>query len=421
MSLQAWVARPVLGAALLLGLAAGSGVSAQEASPEAGPPGLPPPPAGCTVVADGLSAPRFVAVGDDGSVYVTEAGSGGDEPVTAVGSGVNEETGADATPPPQLTEGSPVAEQEAAEQEAGGPPTTRGTTGQITKIAPDGTRSVLAFGFVSYSDGVGPLGIVFADGQLYVAVGGAAVGAGAEPLEGENSVFRVDPATGEATLLAELGSYEETNNPDGTDVNPNLYGLAMGSDGQLYVADAGGNTIYRVDPANGSFALVAVVPGIGGGDGATPVAGAAPGGRQAVPTGIVAGADGAIHVALLSEAWPADAASILRLESDGTFTGVANGLSMVVALTVAPDGALYATQLASDIADPESPGNVLRVAADGSTEVVVGGLFLPHGAAVDEAGNLWVTTGSINVAPMPVGSLLRCEGAAGGGVATPVA
>ena len=380
------VARPLIGAALLFGLAIG-GASAQEASPEAGGPPLPPPPPGCSVVADGLSAPRFIAVGDDGSVYVTETGSGGDEvlQLQEPTSGANEETAADATPPPQLTEGSPVAEQEPEEQEAGGPPSTRGFTGQVTKIAPDGTRSVLASGFASYSDGVGPGGIVFADGQLYVAVGGAAVGAGIEPLEGENSIFRVDPATGEATAIAELGSYEELNNPDGTDVNPNLYGMALGADGRLYVADAGGNTIYTVDPATGEFALVAVVPGIGG-PGATPVPGAAEGGRQAVPTGMAVGADGAIHVALLSEAWPADAASILRLETDGTFTGVANGLSMVVGLTVAPDGALFATQLADDFTNPESPGSVRRVNPDGTTEAAVEGLFLPHGTAVDGVG-----------------------------------
>src|SRR3712207_7103131 len=55
--------------AVLGGLAVSgfSGVAAQEASPVAEGPGLPPPPENCTVVAEGLWAPRFVAVGDDGS------------------------------------------------------------------------------------------------------------------------------------------------------------------------------------------------------------------------------------------------------------------------------------------------------------------------------------------------------------------
>jgi hypothetical protein len=84
---------------------------------------------------------------------------------------------------------------------------------------------------------------------------------GIEPLPNENSVVRIDPESGEVTPVAELGSYEADNNPDGTDVNSNIYGMALGDDGQLYVADAGGNTIYSVDPATGDITLVGVIPG----------------------------------------------------------------------------------------------------------------------------------------------------------------
>ena len=58
-----------------------TGASAQQATPEAPPvaSGLPSLPAGCTVGADGLSSPRFAAIGADGTVYVSENGFGGDE------------------------------------------------------------------------------------------------------------------------------------------------------------------------------------------------------------------------------------------------------------------------------------------------------------------------------------------------------
>ena len=79
--------------------------------------------------------------------------------------------------------------------------------------------------------------------------------------DGTGEVSVVDLATGEAAQVAELGSFELENNPDGTDVNPNLYGMDLGADGLLYVNDAGGNTLYSVDPATGEFALVGVVPG----------------------------------------------------------------------------------------------------------------------------------------------------------------
>src|SRR5215211_7498796 len=321
-----WLMRPVIAAAMLCGLAVGT-VAAQEATPVPGP-GLPPPPENCTVVAQGLSAPRFVAVGDDGSVFVTEVGTGGDEVLNMAQPGAEE-----GTPAPQLEEASPVAEEEAA------PPSTRGYTGQVTKIAPDGTQSVLTSGLPSYSDGVGSHGIVFADGQLYVATGGAGVGSGIDPLPEENSIYRIDPESGEATIIASLGEYEVENNPDGTDVNPNLYSLVY-TDGQLYVSDAGGNTIYQVDPDSGDFSLFAVMPGLNELTGGTP---GAEDDRQPVPTGLAVDPDGGFFVGMLSEGWPAGSPSILHLDMDGIFTTVATDLVMVVALYVDSDGNLFAT------------------------------------------------------------------------------
>jgi streptogramin lyase len=292
----------------------------------------------------------------------------------------------------------------------------------VTVVLPDGTQAILSTSFASYSEGVGPAGITIGpDGLIYMSVGGAAVFAGIEPLIGENTVFVIDPATGQPTPLIELGSNEAANNPDGTDVNPNLYGVAFGADGLLYVADAGGNTIYQVDPATGQFTLAAVVPNLTELTGEEPEEGAEA--RQPVPTGIVLGPDGTLLVALLSEAWPADAPSILRFEADGTFTSVAEGLAMVVSLAVGPDGAIYATQLWTGFGEQGPlPGNVVRIAEDGTAEVVVDGLFLPQGIAFDAAGNLFVATGSIFLGPDgPPGQVLRCDGVAAGTGATPVA
>ena len=51
--------------------------------------GLPPLPEGATVVAEGLFNPRFIAFGDDGTLYITENGVGGDEILPGPG-GTNE-------------------------------------------------------------------------------------------------------------------------------------------------------------------------------------------------------------------------------------------------------------------------------------------------------------------------------------------
>lgn len=387
---------PVLLAMLAIGGFAGVAF-AQEASPVAeGGPGLPPPPENCTVVAQGLWAPRFVAVGDDGSIYVTESGYGGDEVLDIAPPGSGELEG---TPESGAPVASPVAQEEVV------PPSTRGYTGQVTKIAPDGTQSVLTSGLPSYSDGVGPHGIVFADGELYVATGGVGVGAGIDPLPEENSIYRIDPESGEATIIASLGQYEVDNNPDGTDVNPNLYSLVY-ADGQLYVSDAGGNTIYEVDPETGEFSLFAVVPPLSELVDELPANGTD---RQPVPTGLAVDPDGGLYVGLLSEGWPADAPSILHIDEDGNFTEVSTGLVMVVAIHTDDDGVIHATQLTTDLSDPQAPGNVLELDEDGSAAPIVEGLVLPHGTASGEDGSLYVAVISINIAPAPVGQVLECD------------
>lgn len=379
-------------------LAAGSvsGLSAQEASPVAEAGGLPPLPEGAVLVAQGLWNPRNLAFADDGTLYVTEVGIGGDEPFVF-------------GPPP--AEASPVAEGEAVAtpvEEALEGGSTRGYTGQISTIAPDGTVAVVVSGLASYSDGVGATGIAIQDGLVYFTIGGTAVLAQVEPLEGENGLFSFDPASGTVTQIAEFATYEIENNPDGTDVNPNAYGLASGrSDGRLTVSDAGGNTLFSVDPADGAIQIRGVVPNLAE---LTPDAGNEP--RHPVPTSVVYKGT-TLYVSLLSEFWPADGPSVLKVDGDGdfaTFTPAAFGRSFVTGLAVGPDGFLYLAQLFDN---PEGPpvGTIFRVLADGTVEPVVEGLVMPHGIVFDGDGNLYVTVYVLMSGPgMPAGAVVRIDG-----------
>ncbi|MGE3798937.1 MAG: ScyD/ScyE family protein, partial [Thermomicrobiales bacterium] len=288
--------RTVLKGTLLAGAAAAPAVSglgrvlAQDASPVASPVAAGPEP---TVLASGLMSPRYLAVGADGSVYVTEAGIGGDEELMAPAEGSSEGT-------PEAMTGTPESMTAFA---------TRGPSGQVTKIAPDGTVSVVASGITSYLIGgfeaTGPAGIAVADGTIYVSVGGPGPATGTVPAsDHDNRVIAIDEATGEITVLADIGAYEIANNPDPNAVDSNLYGLAQGADGLLYVADAGGNTVYSVDPTTGELAVVAVIPGI-----ELPEEMQQPGGNPArggaqeldpVPTGVAIGGNGDVFVSLLS-------------------------------------------------------------------------------------------------------------------------
>jgi len=363
----------------------GSRAFAQEATPateEQG--GVPPLPDGAVVVAQGLWNPGDIAFGADGTLYVAEQGVS----VTPEGDA------APATPA-----ATPVSDVPQAGLQILVWP-------QITQVAPDGTVSVL-------TSEIGGVGIGVYDSTVYVSIGGSSVGGGLTPLPEENTVWAVDATTGAATQIAALGTYEVENNPDGTDVNPNLYGLAVDANGLVYVADAGGNTIYTIDPATGEFSLFAVVPNLTDLTGATPTAeeeAVQPGPRQPVPTAIVIDEGGYINAVLLGEAWSGP--SIIAFAPDGTYTTGISGLSMIVNAALGPDGLLYVSQLTSDIATM-APGSIQRITADGTVETVIDGLLFPHGIAFDAEGNLFVTTNSIISGPdAPLGLLLRFDGIA---------
>ncbi len=410
------IARPAMAATLALGAVMGGiAASAQEATPGAGSPdagmGIPD---GCIVVAEGLLNPRHLELGDDGTLYISEAGVGG----TEAGGNDNIGTSEIGTPAPNtarvdnsLAGGTP----EAGEGDASFADSTRGTTGQVSLVTADGEQSVLSDGFVSYSDGVGPSGLALAGGTLYVAVGGTGVIGGLGSIPGENTVFAVDTATGAQTVLADPGTYEIENNPDGTDINPNLYSAGLGPDGQVWVVDAGGNTVYTVDPVTGTLTPAVVFPTLDvllGEVGATPVAGDdTETDRQVVPTDIAFTLNGEPIISLLSENWPTGAPSIVTVV-DGEFVTVTDGLSAVVSIQPGPDAGLYATQLSSDLAT-FAPGSVVRVDVEtGEQEVVLDGLMAPHGAVFDDAGGLYLITNAVALGGEPNGQVIYCEGIA---------
>jgi LPXTG-motif cell wall-anchored protein len=353
-----------------------------------------------TVVATGLANPRGIAVGEDGTLYVSEAGLSGTETFT---------------PPPPY------------------PPSTRGNTGRVTRIAPGGAKSTVATDLPSLSLGgngnafvLGPAGLVMAGGALWLANG--AMVNGHPPAPNAATLLRIDPRTGAVSTGADVAAYERERNPDGFELTSNPYGLTLGPDGNLYATDAGGNALYRIRPSTGELTLVTVFAGL-------PGAAANPqrGGESEldpVPTGVAAGPDGSLYVGLESgEPFPAGAAKVVRVARDGTVGDVAVGLTAVVALAVGPDRLVYVVEFGSFDHASQPPdwklgsGRVLRLRADGTTQAVADELDAPNGIAFDRAGNLYVIVKS-STAPQagPQGQVVRFDGVAAGGTAprTPV-
>jgi hypothetical protein len=332
-----------------------------------------------------------LAFGPDGILYVSEAGVGGDEQIRL----------------PMAKAGTPPSGTPPAPEPAG----TRGFTGRVSKITPGGAVSVAAKDLPSYNiEGpVGPAGIAVSKDTIWLAIGGAGEAtAFLEPLPNENSVVSINPATGDIKMVADIGAYERAHNPHPAAIDSNLYGLAYGSDGLLYVADAGGNAVYTVNPEAGTLTLLAVLEDL-----PLPQGVQGPPTVQAVPTGVTPNPTGGVFVSLLSGApFPKGGAKIVAITTDGKISDAVTGLTMPVDVKVGPDGLLYISQISLDfLSTPPRPGNVIRIAADGSHETVLDGLPTPNGLAFDADGNLYVVVNAVSFGP-PAGMVLRCEGVA---------
>lgn len=146
--------------------------------------------------------------------------------------------------------------------------------GQLTKIAPNGAQSPVA----SSSVPGGEIGAVtYRDGTLYYADN--------DQPNGVAHLMKL-PLGGSPTVLADLGAYEASANPDQVNtygfiglpdecaaqvdpsvagpasytgvVDPHPYGSTVTADG-VYVADAGGNSVLKVSNS-GVVSTVAVLP-----------------------------------------------------------------------------------------------------------------------------------------------------------------
>jgi sugar lactone lactonase YvrE len=170
-------------------------------------------------------------------------------------------------------------------------------------------------------------------------------------------------------------------NPDGTDRNPNPYGVLALGNGREVVADAGGNTLVNVKGRrSGTLAVFPLTKG-----------------RQFVPTSIALGPDGAYYVGGLDEGLGKGGARVFRVAPGAKPTVFRKGFTNITGVAFGPDGSLYVTQMTTAGLEANKPaGSVIRVAPDGTrTELGAGSLFFPQGAAVDATGAVYVSNWSV--------------------------
>ncbi len=264
--------------------------------------------------------------------------------------------------------------------------------------------------------GIGPIG----RGSMWASTGAGDDPDSGEPLTGSYSgqgLYRV--SQGKTHQIANLFAFEQANNPDGEVVDSNPFDVASLGGNAALVADAGSNTLLRVDN-QGHVRVLAVFPRED-----VPTANAkslfgCPAGppdicglpemisAQAVPTSIAIGPDGYYYVGELKGfPAPAGASNVWRVSPDasGALCGSSpdcvkvfdGGFTSIIDLTFDADGDLHVVEL-----DERSWFAVELEAGVGGTvnscdlgtlvcEEVVTGIPMLTAITFDKRGRLWAT------------------------------
>ena len=367
--------------------------------------GQEPPPAGEAIV-EGLTNPRGLFTGADGTIY-------------AIDSGVPAENCFESEPP------------------GGGDPTEvcYGYTSSVIAINPaDGMTTTVVSGLpeVNFGGEGGTVQdvIVGPDGVIYGIIGLGGNPADRELTFGEfgNDLGWIFMSDGEGgwEKIVDIAAYEGLENPDGGDpeeggIDSNPYSLALDGAGGFVVSDAGGNDLLHID-AEGEISTLAVfedqlVP-------APPFLGLPEGElipQETVPTGVVQGPgpEGApaFYVGELTGfPFTQGTARIWQVTAEGDASVYVDGFTNVIDVAFDSAGSLFVLEmvagglLAADPADPASvAARLVKIASDGTrTDVPSGGLVFATGLTIGLDGAAYVS----NFGVMPgMGQIVAIPGA----------
>ncbi len=338
------------------------------------------PPIVPEVVATGLNDPRGLAVTADGTVYVAEAGTGGD---TCLNLGDEEE-------PFEVC---------------------FGQTGSVTQIAGD-TQTRVATGLpsLSFGEATGAQDVVVGDmGQLYVILGLGADPTMRAPVAAQVGEWATSFGTialvgedGSWESIADVSAYEASDNPDGGLVDSNPYSLVLTESG-FVVSDAGMNAVIAVHPGVDETTYETLGVFDSRMVDAPPFIGAPPGTQipmESVPTGVTQGPDGAYYVGELT-GFPFElgSARVWRVPGGGEPTVVADGFTNIIDIAFDSHGNMYVLEINKGgllSANPEDMstvvGALIKVAPDGhKTTVMTSGLVMPTGMAIGPDGSIYIS------------------------------
>lgn len=333
------------------------------------------------VVATGLNNPRGMSFGPDGSLFVAEAGMGGTDCMEVV---------IGPSPEPTMT--------------------CFGLTGSVTRIK-NGRQVRIFTGYPSYSggsEGVSAIGlqdVVVTPKGLRATVGLAGNPEVSRPMIPEQyQLFgymgQLVKGTQKMIRLTDVAGYEVANNPEPTKVDSNPYALLKdGTD--TILADAGGNSLLKIDKYGGVETLAVFPPKIVNIPPGFPIPLPPQFPMEAVPNSVVKGPDGAYYVGQLGgfPFLPGES-SIFRVVPGQPVEEFQTGFTSTIDIAFDKAGNLYVLEIvANGLLTGEVSGDftgaLIRVNTDGTRDVVMQeGLWAPTGMAI-RGGYIYVANNGL--------------------------
>jgi hypothetical protein len=344
-------------------------------------------PAKVDVVARGLDAPRHLAFGARGDLFVAEAGRGGSGPCFVAGEG----------------------------------PACMGASGAVTEIDRRGHQFRIAQGLASFANTVpdpnpmgvtpnpiGPHGItVLGADQVFVTNGGPTEPKDANGADiSRNTLAAQNPAAnlfgrllwikhrGRPRSIADIWAFERDVNPDAGIGNPAVDSNAVDvlfDRGRFVIADAGGNAIDRAS----FFGRVSNLTVFANRTVPNPFPPPPPAPQtvdmQAVPTSVVEGPDHQYYVSQLTGfPFPPGGANVYRVDPrSGDATVFAGGFTNIMDLAFGRDGTLYVLEISHSGLLSGADGAIFAVSRHGTRrqiELAPGTLTAPGGITVGRDG-----------------------------------
>ncbi|GAB4213422.1 MAG: hypothetical protein OHK0012_09520 [Synechococcales cyanobacterium] len=339
-----------------------------------------------------LDSPRGMTFGPDGLLYIAEGGRGPEtfDPTQPT-------IPSPSVPGAQLQYGTTGA---IARLNVNTGSLERVVTGLPSTAIPLGSPVTEAAGI----DGLGPTDIAFgANGQLLFLLGfGSApnnrtlLGTGAEQMA---SLAAADVQANSFQVLADLGTFEATNNPAQDDLITNPYRLVTRTQDILMV-DAGANVLLKTDLAGGGLGVEAVfddvrtVP-------APPFIPAPTVDMQQVPIAVALNPATQVFVAEYTGfPFPAGLARIFRLEGSTPVVS-ASDFTNIADIEFDAQGNLWVLEYDSDsVLGGEDFGGLIQISPTGAKRRITeldGRLVTPTGLAVDNAGSVYIANKGFRV------------------------